>query len=203
MIFLDAIEISTLPKQQRTNLINGLSGFKSALLIGTTNVAGQQNLAIFSNVVHIGANPPLMGIVHRPVSVEKHTYENIKSTGCFTINHIPRKLYKNAHQTSARYDRETSEFEACGFTPEVKGNLPAPYVAESYVQIGLTLEEEIKITSNETLLLVGGIKEIYLAPGIIDEEGFIELAKANTILVQGLETYYSANFIDRLPYAKP
>lgn len=145
MIVLDAIEISTLPKQQRTNLINGLSGFKSALLIGTTNVAGQQNLAIFSNVVHIGANPPLMGIIHRPVTVEKHTYENIKSTGCFTINHVPRKLYKNAHQTSARYDRETSEFEACGFTPEVKGNLPAPYVAESYVQIGLTLEEEIKI----------------------------------------------------------
>jgi flavin reductase (DIM6/NTAB) family NADH-FMN oxidoreductase RutF len=144
-----------------------------------------------------------MGLIHRPVSVEKHTYENIKSTGCFTINHVPKKLYKNAHQTSARYDRETSEFEACGFTPEVKGNLIAPYVAESYVQIGLTLEEEIKITSNDTLLLVGSIKEIYLAPGIIDEEGYIELAKANTILVQGLETYYSANYVERLPYAKP
>jgi flavin reductase (DIM6/NTAB) family NADH-FMN oxidoreductase RutF len=80
MVVLDVIEISTLLKQQRTNLINGLSGFKSALLIGTTNAKGQQNLAIFSNVVHIGANPPLMGLIHRPVSVEKHTYENIKST---------------------------------------------------------------------------------------------------------------------------
>jgi hypothetical protein len=50
---------------------------------------------------------------------------------------------------------------------------------------------------------VGRIKEIYLAPGIMDEEGFIEIAKANTILVQGLESYYSANFVDRLPYAKP
>ncbi len=203
MIRLNAQELDSLPKQYRTNLINGLSGYKSALLIGTTNAQQQHNLAIFSNVVHIGANPPLMGFIHRPVSVEKHTYENIKSTGCFTINHVPESMYKNAHQTSARYDRETSEFDACGFTPELKGNLIAPYVAESYVQIGLTLEEEIKITSNDTLLLVGSIKEIYLAPGIIDEEGYIELAKANTILVQGLETYYSANYIERLPYAKP
>ncbi len=203
MIALDAIEIATLDKQQRTNLINGLSGFKSALLLGTTNDNNQHNLALYSNVVHIGANPPLMGIIQRPVSVEKHTYENIKANGHFTINHIPIKLYKNGHQTSARYDRATSEFEACGFTPVFKGNIIAPFVGESPIQIGLTLEEEVKITSNDTLLLVGRIKEIYLAPGIIDEEGFIEIAKANTILVQGLESYYSANFVDRLPYAKP
>lgn len=203
MVTFDAIEISTLEKQQRTNLINGLSGFKSALLIGTTSANEQHNLAIFSNVVHIGANPPLMGVIHRPVSVEKHTYENIKANGQFTINHVPIDMFRNAHQTSARYERMQSEFDTCGFTPEFKDGFIAPFVAESPIQIGLSLEEEIHIQSNQTLLLVGRIRKIYLATGLISEDGFIDMAKARTSLVHGLETYYAANLVERLPYAKP
>ncbi|MCK7516855.1 MAG: flavin reductase family protein [Ignavibacteriales bacterium] len=68
-------------KLYRTNLFNSLSGFKSANLIGTISKEGKTNLAIFSSVIHVGANPPLMGLLMRPVSVERHTYHNIKETG--------------------------------------------------------------------------------------------------------------------------
>lgn len=195
-------DIVLFEKQYRTNLVNGLSGFKSALLVGTTNMKHQHNLAIFSNVVHIGANPPFMGIIHRPVSVEKHTYENIKETGYFTLNHVPQSMYKQAHQTSARYERSMSEFEACGFTPVIKGNCLAPYVQESSLQIGLTLEDEIKIKANDTILLVGRVKELFIANELLDDAGFINLDLAKTALVHGLETYYTANKLDRLAYAK-
>ncbi|MCS7053720.1 MAG: flavin reductase, partial [Ignavibacterium sp.] len=74
-------------RRYRINFVNSLSGFKSANLIGTISKSGITNLAIFSSVIHVGANPPLIGILFRPLSVPRHTYNNIKETGCFTINH--------------------------------------------------------------------------------------------------------------------
>ena len=92
MIQLLASDFEKLEKQKRTNLINCLSGFRAANLIGTINNSGKSNLAIFNSVNHIGANPPLMGFIQRPASVERHTYENIKNTGCFTINHVNENI---------------------------------------------------------------------------------------------------------------
>jgi hypothetical protein len=42
--------------------------------------------------------------------------ENILETNFYTINHINKSSYKKAHQTSARYPKEVSEFEAVGLT---------------------------------------------------------------------------------------
>ena len=196
-------DIEAFEKQDRTNLINGLSGYKSAHLIGTKSVSGLSNLAIFSSIVHIGANPPLMGFVHRPATVERHTYENIKETGHFTINHVPIELYQQAHQTSARYPRNESEFDACGFTEFYGEVLTAPYVLESPIKIGLTLEEEFFVKSNQTIILIGKVQEVYLAPEFILESGVLNLSAARTLIVQGLETYYKSEKIVTLPYAKP
>jgi flavin reductase (DIM6/NTAB) family NADH-FMN oxidoreductase RutF len=198
-----AADISGFEKQYRTNLINGLGGIKSALLVGTQGKNGENNLAIFSQIVHIGANPALMGILHRPVSVEKHTYENIVSNEYFTLNHIPVEKYKEAHQSSARYERNQSEFEECGFEPEFTAQVKAPYVKDSMLKIGLKLVEIIPVKSNDTLLIVGSVEEIIVAEEILEEAGYIDLSKVKTSLVHGLETYYQAEKIGRLPYAKP
>jgi hypothetical protein len=60
---LDSEVLSNLDKHYRTNLINGLSGAKPACLIGTQNNYGITNLALFSNILHIGANPALMDVL--------------------------------------------------------------------------------------------------------------------------------------------
>ncbi|MGO3346471.1 MAG: hypothetical protein ACTIM4_14665 [Marinomonas sp.] len=55
----DLQSLSEMTSRYRTQLINSLSGFKSANLIGTCNAQGQTNLAIFSSVFHLGASPAL------------------------------------------------------------------------------------------------------------------------------------------------
>jgi flavin reductase (DIM6/NTAB) family NADH-FMN oxidoreductase RutF len=70
-------DLESMEQRFRTNFINSISGFKSVALIGTTDSKSQTNLAIFSSIIHIGANPPLLGFVVRPDSVERHTLENI------------------------------------------------------------------------------------------------------------------------------
>ena len=114
--------------RKRANLINSLTGFKSIGLIGTKNKAGTNNLAIFNSFVHLGANPALLGFISRPDAHLRHTVSNILETKYFTVNHINEEIYKQAHQTSARYSEETSEFDACGLSREFKDGFYATFV---------------------------------------------------------------------------
>jgi len=196
-------QILQMEQRYRAAFINSLGGFKSICLVGTKNKNAQSNLAIFNSIVHIGAHPPLMGMIVRPDSVERHTYENIVETKYYTLNHIHENIYKQAHQSSARYSREQSEFLACGLTEEFKNNFFAPYVKESHIQIGLELKEEIKIKSNATILILGEVKHVYLPVGAQNPDGFIDLEKFGSIAGSGLDSYHRTNKIARLSYAKP
>ena len=195
--------IESLDKLYRTNLVNSLSGFKSANLIGTVSKEGKTNLAIFSSVIHVGANPPALGFLMRPVSVERHTYTNIKETNHFTINHINKEIFKQAHQTSARYEKNISEFDACGLTPEYTETLKAPYVRESKIKIGLKYVEENEIKFNGTIFIVGEIVELILPEEIISKDGYVDIENAGTIAISGLDNYHETKLIARLAYAKP
>lgn len=190
-------------KLYRTNFVNSLSGFKSANLIGTISKEGKTNLAIFSSVIHVGANPPAIGFLMRPVSVERHTYNNIKETNYFTVNHINKDIFKNAHQTSARYDKDVSEFDECGLTPEYSDLIKAPYVKESKVKIGCRFVEEHEIKFNGTIFMVGEILEVIMPDNVVGEDGFVDIERAETIAISGLDSYHETQRIARLSYAKP
>jgi len=196
-------DISKFEKLYRVAFLNSLSGFKSANLVGTISKEGKTNLAIFNSVIHVGANPPLMGFLMRPVSVERHTYINIKETNFFTINHINKEIFNQAHQTSARYDKEISEFDVCGLTPEYTQTIKAPYVKESKIKIGLKFLEDQEIKSNKTIFIVGEILEVILPDKVILEDGFIDIEKAGTITISGLDSYHETKRIARLSYSKP
>lgn len=190
-------------KFYRTNFVNSITGFKSANLIGTISSEGKTNLAIFSSVIHVGANPPLMGFLMRPVSVERHTYNNIKETGYFTINHINKEIYKQAHQTSARYDKDVSEFDECGLTPEYSEIIKAPYVKESKIKIGCRFVEQHQIKTNDTIFVVGEILEVIIPDDVLMNDGYVDIEKSDTIAISSLDSYHEAKRISRLSYAKP
>ena len=90
-------DIDALAQRYRANLINSLSGFKSATLVGTTNGV-TNNLAIVSSIVHVGANPPLIGMIMRPHTVTRDTLSNIKQQGFYTLNHVAVDWVDKAHK---------------------------------------------------------------------------------------------------------
>jgi flavin reductase (DIM6/NTAB) family NADH-FMN oxidoreductase RutF len=196
-------DIRNLGQAHRRNLINSIGGFKSANLIGTTDGKGNHNLAIFNSVVHIGANPPLMGFILRPLTVARHTYENLKSNPWFTINHIHEGMIEQAHQTGAKYDRDISEFEISGLTPQTGEICKAPFVKESRIKIGLDYVDEEKIRINDTILIIGKVHEIILPEEVLTDDYFVNAARAGTVAVSGLDGYFSANPVMRLSYPRP
>jgi flavin reductase (DIM6/NTAB) family NADH-FMN oxidoreductase RutF len=193
----------SLDKNKRVHFINSLGGFKSVSLIGTSDLEGNENLAIFSSIFHIGANPPLIGLIFRPSPPERNTYNNIIDTGFYTINHINESIYRQAHQTSARYDQTESEFEITNLKPEYKDNFFAPYVAESNIQLGIEFKEQITIPINNTTMIIGEITQIYIPENCLSEDGFVDIEKANSITCSGLDSYHKTVQLDRLSYAKP
>jgi flavin reductase (DIM6/NTAB) family NADH-FMN oxidoreductase RutF len=203
MHLISASDIADMETRYRAALINSLGGFKSVVLIGSQNTEGQQNLAIFNSIVHLGANPPLVGMIFRPDSVERHTLENILETGVYTINHLHEGIYEQAHQTSARYPREQSEFEATGLTALARAAHKAPFVTESRVQIAMQYREKHDLAINGTILLIGQITGIWLSDtGAIQPDGFIDLEALGTLTCSGLDSYHSTQRLARLSYAK-
>ncbi|WP_343329180.1 flavin reductase family protein [Polaribacter staleyi] len=203
MAFFNFKNIQNLEHLYKINLINSCSGFKSANLIATISNNGVSNVAIFSSVTHLGSTPPTLGFILRPTTVPRNTYKNIKESGIFTINHIYEDIIEDGHHTSAKYPEEISEFEVTKLEEEFKGNFKAPFVKNSPVQMSMKFVEEIHISSNNVLMIVAQIQELYVKDELLENDGLINLSKANIVTINGLDTYAVPKFKKRLAYQRP
>lgn len=204
MIHYSIEDIQQWDRFYRGNFVNCLSGYKSASLIGTINNDGLSNVAIFSNIVHIGADPALIGYINRPKEAAPHTINNIENTGQYTINHIHPSIVAAAHQTSAKYPLEENEFSATGLTEIYRAGCMAPFVAESNIQFAMELVEIIPIKHNNTFFVIGALQSVYLHDSeMVEPDGFINIAKAGSITSLGVDAYYTTDKIERYKYAKP
>ncbi|EKB48800.1 flavin reductase family protein [Cecembia lonarensis] len=185
----------------RRDFINCLSGYKSLNLIGTKSKSGQTNLSPFSQVFHIGATPPTVGILFRPHTVQRHTLENILETGVFTLNHVTQDFFKEAHQTAARY--ESSEFDAVGIEEEYLLEFYAPFVKPSPVKLGCRLIEHITLQVNDTVLVIGEIEHVWVDEKGLRKDGSLDLNALGTVTVSGLDEYHIGQKLARLSYPKP
>ena len=196
-------DIFNLNKIYRINLINSCSGFKSANLLGTISEEGITNVAVFSSVTHLGSSPPTLGFILRPTTVPRNTHKNLKDLGYFTINHIWEDVIEDAHHTSAKYADEISEFDMTNLEPEFKGEHKAPFVKGAPVQMSMKFIEEIFVPSNDVMLIVAQIQELYVKDELLEKDGLINLSKGNVATINGLDTYAIPKFKKQLSYQRP
>ncbi|MGB1103054.1 MAG: flavin reductase family protein [Crocinitomicaceae bacterium] len=203
-MYLSKEEIGATNRIKRLNIINSITGIKAGNLIGTASEHNGTNLAIFSSVIHLGSNPALLGFILRPEGeVPRNTFENIIKTERYTINHIHPAFIKNAHYTSAKFDRHISEFDTCKLTEEYLNDFPAPYVKESHVKMGMRFIESIPIKANNTKMVIGQIEHLYFPDEAMSEEGYVDLAVTNSVGIGGLNSYYRLEKLNTFPFARP
>ncbi|MGY5351482.1 flavin reductase family protein [Wenyingzhuangia sp. IMCC45533] len=196
-------EIKELDHIFKINLINSATGFKSANLVGSISDSGIENVSVFSSVVHMGSAPPLLGMIFRPTTVARNTYDNIKENGYYSINHIYQNIIEDAHHTSAKYPFEISEFNQTALTQEFKPDSKIPFVKDAPVQILMKYANEYDIKENGTILLIGEIVKLYVQEDLIHQDGFIDLAKGKVVTINGLDGYVKTDLIERIPYQRP
>ena len=203
MAFFNNKNIQDLEHLYKINLINSCSGFKSANLIASISGNGVSNVAVFSSVTHLGSNPPTLGFILRPTTIPRDSYKNIKENGIFTINHIYEDIIEDAHHTSAKYPEEVSEFDVTNLEEEFKGSFNAPFVKSSPVQMSMKFIEEIYVASNDVLLIVAQIQELFIKDELLENDGLINLSKGNIATINGLDTYAIPKFKKQLSYQRP
>ncbi|WP_394203003.1 flavin reductase family protein [Shewanella waksmanii] len=200
---LTQADIAAMEQRYRARFINSLSGFKSANLVGSIDHGGNTNLAIVSSVFHIGADPALMGMIMRPDSVPRDTLSNLKANGSYTLNQVNANTFRRAHQTSARYDADVSEFTEVGLTETFIEGVAAPFVAESQLKIALEVREISKLSLNDTLMVIGEVVHVILPDVALQQDGYIDIEALEAVAVSGLDSYHSCQRLARLSYAKP
>jgi flavin reductase (DIM6/NTAB) family NADH-FMN oxidoreductase RutF len=201
-MLLHKSDIEQLDKIFRINLINSISGIKPANLIGTRSKELQDNVAIFSSVVHLGSNPAQFGMVMRPqTDILKDSYANIMETGFYTINHVSSAFVEKAHYTSAKFDASVSEFEKVLLKPSFIEDFFAPFVHESPVKIGMKYLESFDLP-NACIFIVGEVVLLQLPDASVDGTGQLDLLATDSVGIAGLDTYYAFEQIKRLPYAR-
>ena len=197
------IDIDKMSKIFRLNLINSITGYKSANLIGTKTDDKINNVAVFSSVTHLGSDPPLIGFITRPENGNRNTYNNILKNKLFTINHIVKNQIISAHQSSAKSPKNVSEFNKTDLKAEFKNNFDAPFVKDSPVQIGCSFVNKYFIKENKTTLMIGQVEMLFINKKLVIEDGFVQLDKEDVIAVNGLDGYALPKLIKRIPYARP
>ncbi len=190
-------------KIYRLNLINSVTGYKSAHLVGTVSAEGTKNLAVFSSVVHLGSDPALIGFILRPTTVPRHTHANMKATGTFTLNAISKTQIEDAHHTSAKYPEDISEFDQTALKSETKKGWDAPYVQGAPIQMGCRFLNEYLIKENNTLLIIGQIEHLYIDSKLLGEDGWVQLDQGEIVSINGLDGYALPKLLDRFEYARP
>ena len=203
---LDRAGIEGLPQRYRARFVNSLSGFKSANLVGTASSSGASACCMVSSVVHLGSNPALMGVVFRPPGEDAHNYRNLTQSGCFTLSHVTDAFYQQAHQTSARFAKGVSEFEAVGLTPhwhQTDGEpVPSASCGRVSCQDGPDRKEDL-LLPNGCRFVMGAVEWVDFDSRAQAEDGFLDLSETGTMCIGGLDAYHTAQRTSRLSYAKP
>jgi flavin reductase (DIM6/NTAB) family NADH-FMN oxidoreductase RutF len=201
---LHSKDFSEMSTRYRANLFNSVMGFKSAVLVGTQSASCNDNLSIFSSLFHMGSKPALFGMLFRPAGeVPRHTLTNIEETGFYTLNNILPSFSEKAHKTSAKYAKEVSEFEACRLEKEYLKDFSAPFVKESTIRMGMKWLESVPIRHNNTVLVIGEVILVDLPSEYLLPDGMVDIEKAGTVTVSGLDSYHTTQRIARYEYARP
>jgi flavin reductase (DIM6/NTAB) family NADH-FMN oxidoreductase RutF len=201
-LYVSRADIDAMDERYRINFVNALSGFKSANLLASCDSENNLNVAMFSSAVHLGANPPLLAIVARPDTVARHSLENIRASGFFSLNAVGESFFQQAHHCSARSEREESEFDFSGLDAEFVDGFTAPFVRQSALKIALKLQEILPVKSNGTSLVIAEVLAVYLPDKALHADGFIDHQALHSVCVSGLDSYHSVNAGERLAYAK-
>lgn len=188
-------------RRYRANFFNSLGGYKSLNLLATQDEVGRNNLAPFFSVIHVGSQPPLLGMLFRPHSVPRHTLQNFRASGKATLNAVHPGILAAAHQSSATYLAEFSEFAAVGLRPKMR-DFAAPFVGESRLQAALTWREEHLVQANQTIFLVAKIEAVYMDNSAVLSDGLIDHSLLESLAVNGLNSYYRPQREIRYHYAK-
>ena len=86
---------------------------------------------------------------------------------------------------------------------EYKNDFYAPFVYNSPIQMSMKYVEEYHIKSNNTILVVGEVQDLYFNENLLQNDGFINLSDGKVAAINGLDGYAIPALKLRFGYQRP
>lgn len=162
--------------------------------VSTMSKCGIPNLAPYSFFSGVGSRPPslLFCPANKRDGSRKDTLLNIEDTGVFVVNIVSDDLARQMHASSADVDFEVDEFAAVGLTAVPPERQPgAPRVGEAKISIECELMQSLHLGTGPgaSNVVIGRLQRFHIDDDILDENGFADASKLNTIGRMGSPGY--------------
>ena len=163
-------------------------------LISTQDANGVPNIAPYNSYAGLATYPPMLGIsFSQPKGGgEKNTLANIKSTGVFVINLVPRFL-ADLMNKSAEGDDITDDFARLDLNSAPGETVDCPRVIGSPASLECRLVNTMPLTPSKCEFVVGQITGVYLRDEYVKEDGTFDPMAADLLTSIGAEDYLSLN----------
>lgn len=151
-------------------------------IITTVDNDGRVNAATFATCVRVVHDPVHISFT---TSLYKHTYQNIKETGQFTVNlpSFDRELLEKACILGLYFDKGVNELEKAGLT-ELKANrVRPPRVAEC--KRHFECEVEWMKEWGGRVMIVGNTVSASVDADCVDERGYVLFDKVKPVVYCG------------------
>ncbi len=156
---------------------------KPALVIGSYSKDGKPDIMTAAWAGIANSDPLSIAVSIQPT---RQTYENIKATGCFTINVPSEKYLVQTDYVGNVSGRDEDKFKKLGFTP-VKGDyVNAPYIGEFPIVIECQVTDSINLGSH--IEFIGKVMDTKVDVSLLDDNNDVDIDKLKPIIFE--KNYY-------------
>lgn len=162
-------------------------------LISTRDESGLLNIAPYNSYCGLATNPPMLGVsFSRREDEDKNTLANIKATGVFVINLVPRFLAELMNKSAEGTVKE-DDFARLGLTNVPAETVNCPRIGESPAALECRLVNLVPLPPSRCEFAVAEITGVFLRDEYIRDGGSFDPVAADLLASVGVEEYVSLN----------
>lgn len=161
--------VSELTGRDGYKLTTGLVVPRPIGWIGSLSADGVPNLAPYSFFNAVSGDPPTFAFSPGR-SGRKDTLANVREVGEFTINIVSVEVMEAMNASSAGFDADVDEFEACGLAAVPSTSIRPPMVGESKANIECVVTQIVDVGHPErgNALVIGEAVVFHVAEELLD-----------------------------------
>ncbi len=155
------------------------------VMVSVTDRNGKQNIITVAWVGTVCSDPPMVSISVRP---ERYSFPILQRTGEFVINLTTKDLVFATDYCGVRSGRDVDKFKELGLTPLPAGEVSAPLIGESPVNLECRVRQVLPLGSHHMFL--ADVVAVHADERYMDEKHKFHLEKAEPI-VYSHGTYFA------------
>ena len=190
----------------RRSIFNAIVAPRPIGWISTVSVAGDVNLAPFSQFNLVSTAPPVvMFACNQPQDRnEKDTIANVRATGEFVVNLVSWELREAMNITSTPAPHGVDEFALAGLVPAPSVIVRPPRVAVSPANMECRVLRIINIDpelpgETPSAVVLGRVVGLHIQDGYLDTDGRFDTVRANPLTRLGGSQYACIGQVVEMP----